>query len=269
MNRLLDPDSGCPWDKDQSLESLKPYLLEEAHEVHESMEDPEAHRKELGDLLFQIVFQSALREREGAFDIDGVVEAIRSKMIRRHPHVFNPAPGAAPPDTDALARAWSEMKARERALEGDDASAGPSNPLDGVPRGLGNLQRAWRLQDKAAAVGFDWPTLDGVRAKLREELDELEEAVQRGGDADIRDELGDVLFVMVRYAQKLGIEPEDALRRANRKFIRRFTHVVTRCHEAQIPLDQAGLETMEKFWSEAKKLERATQTPVHEATKDD
>lgn len=269
MNRLLDPHSGCPWDKDQSLESLKPYLLEEAHEVHESMEDPEAHRKELGDLLFQIVFHSALREREGAFDLDDVVEAIRSKMIRRHPHVFNPEPGAAPPDPDTLARAWSEMKARERALEGDEMSAAPSNPLEGVPHGLGNLQRAWRLQDKAAAVGFDWPNLEGVRAKLREELDELEEAVQRGRDADIRDELGDVLFVMVRYAQKLGIEPEDALRRANMKFVRRFTHVVTRCHEAQIPLEQAGLQTMERFWSEAKELERAAETTNHEPAKVD
>ncbi len=256
MSRLLDPDDGCPWDRDQSLDSLKPYLLEEAYEVHEAMDDPEAHRKELGDLLFQIVFQSALREQQGAFDLDGVVEAIRSKMIRRHPHVFDRQPGAPTPDAEALAREWNEMKARERAPRDDGVSAGPHNPLTGVPRGLGNLQRAWRLQDKAAAVGFDWPNLDGVRAKLREELEEFEEAVRGGDEEQIRDELGDVLFVLVRYAQKLGLEPEDALRRANKKFVRRFTHVVERCHEAQIPLERAGLETMERFWSEAKAGER-------------
>lgn len=261
MNRLLDPEDGCPWDRDQSLDSLKPYLLEEAHEVLEAMEDPEAHRKELGDLLFQIIFQSALREREGAFDLNGVVEAIRSKMIRRHPHVFDRKPGASPPDPDALAAEWSEMKAREHVPTDNGDATAVYNPLAGVPRGLGNLQRAWRLQDKAAAVGFDWPNLDGVRAKLREELDELEDAVGQGEDEQIRDELGDVLFVLVRYAQKLGVEPEDALRRANAKFLRRFTHIVERCHESQIPLQSAGLETMESFWNEAKERERSEFTP--------
>lgn len=255
MDRLLDPTSGCPWDRDQSLDSLKPYLLEEAHEVHEAMEDPDSHRRELGDLLFQIVFQTALREREGAFDLEGVVEAIRSKMIRRHPHVFDRQPGDPTPDSETLARQWSEMKAQERAATTKSDEVAFHNPIAGVPRGLGNLQRAWRLQDKAAAVGFDWPNLDGVRAKLREELTEFEDAVARGDDADIRDELGDVLFVIVRYAQKLGIEPEDALRRANAKFIRRFTHVAERCHAAQIPLERAGLKTMERFWDEAKARE--------------
>ena len=258
MDRLLHPEHGCPWDRAQTPETLRPYALEEVHEVLESMDDPAAHRRELGDLLFQIVFHAALREREGRFDLDDVVEAIRSKMIRRHPHVFDRDPDAPPPDEATLARQWSEMKARERELEmrAEGEAARPPNPLDGVPRGLGNLQRAWRLQDKAAAVGFDWPDLNGVRSKLQEELEELKDAVARGHDIDIRDELGDVLFVLVRYAQKLGVEPEGALRRANRKFIRRFSHVVNRCHEEGIELQEAGLETMESFWREAKRDER-------------
>ena len=251
MDRLLGPE-GCPWDREQSLESLRPYLIEEAYEVLESMEEPEAHRKELGDLLFQIVFQSALREREGAFDLDGVIEAIRSKMLRRHPHVFGPLVDGQRPDAEEVSRQWAALKAAERKAEGKEADPVP-NPLAGVPAALPALQRAWRLQDKAAAVGFDWPDLDGPRAKVDEEWSELREAIDTGSRADIEEELGDLLFVLVRLGQKLGVEAEGALRGTIAKFERRFAHVMRRCHEAGLAPDEAGLERMDAWWNEAKR----------------
>jgi len=249
MDRLLDPDRGCPWDQRQTLDSLRPYLLEEAHEVLEAMDDPAAHRTELGDLLFQVVFHAGLREREGHFDLDGVVEAIRSKMIRRHPHVFGEKQNSALSAGD-VERQWAAIKQAERGPEG------PADPLAGVPRGLPALQRAWRLQDKAAQVGFDWPDVEGALAKAREEWDELEQAHTEGTPEQVREELGDLLFVMVRVAQKLGVEAEDALRRANAKFERRFGHVMRRCHAEGIDPAAAGLPTLDGFWDEAKAEER-------------
>ncbi len=249
MNRLLDPERGCPWDLEQTLDSLRPYLLEEAHEVLEAMHDPVAHRAELGDLLFQVVFQSALREREGHFDLDGVIEGIRSKMLRRHPHVFGDEQQRAM-TAEEVERQWSAIKQLERG--GD----GPPDPLAGVPSGLPALQRAWRLQDKAANVGFDWPDIEGALAKVREEWDELEEARHQGSLEEIREEFGDLLFVLVRVAQKLGVEAEDALRRANAKFERRFAHVMRRCHEQGLVPVEAGLEQLDLFWDQAKALER-------------
>jgi MazG family protein len=248
MDRLLAPD-GCPWDRKQSLDSLRPYLLEEAHEVLEAMDDPEAHCKELGDLLFQIVFQAALRERETAFDMDDVIAAVREKMIHRHPHVFAP-PGEDAPlsveDAHHVARRWEQIKRTE--ISGKE----PPDPLAGVPRGLPALLRAWRLQEKAAAVGFDWPDVEGTLAKLREEWEELEEARTHGTAEQTKEELGDFLFVLVRVAQKLGINPEEALRNANEKFERRFAHVMRQCRRAGLDPAAAGLETLEGFWNEAK-----------------
>ncbi len=256
MDRLLDPQTGCAWDRKQTLTSLRPYLLEEAHEVLESMDDPAAHRTELGDLLFQVVFHSALREREGHFDLDGVIEGIRTKMLRRHPHVFGETHDSgktAALTAEEVERQWEAIKQTERA------HAGPKNPLAGVPVGLPALQRAWRLQDKAAAVGFDWPDIDGALAKVREEWSELEQARHGGSVEQIREELGDLLFVMVRVAQKLGVEAEEALRRANAKFERRFGHVMARCHAEGIDPSEAGLATLDGFWEEAKAEERTDQ----------
>jgi MazG family protein len=248
MDRLLAPD-GCPWDREQSLQSLRPYLLEEAHEVLEAMDDPEAHCKELGDLLFQIVFQAALRERERAFDLDDVIAAVRDKMIHRHPHVFAP-PGRDTPlsvdDAHHVARRWEQIKRTETT--GEEAP----DPLAGVPRGLPALLRAWRLQEKAAAVGFDWPDVEGTLAKLDEEWRELEEARKHGTPEQTREEFGDFLFVLVRVGQKLGINPEDAMRSANEKFERRFAHVMRQCRRAGLDPATAGLETLERFWDEAK-----------------
>lgn len=249
----------CPWDAEQTLDSLRPYVLEEAYEVLESMHDPAAHRRELGDLLFQIVFHTAIREEQGAFGIADVIESIRSKMIRRHPHVFlaeGQDPAAVDKSPETLARQWAEVKAEERAALGMEAQEA-KNPLQGVPTGLPALQRAWRLQDKAAAVGFDWPDVADAMAKVDEEIGELKEALASGDAEATAHELGDVLFVLVRVAQKLGVEPEDALRYTNTKFERRFAHVLERCRQEDIAPQEAGLARLDSFWNEAKAAEQA------------
>ncbi len=249
MDRLLAPD-GCAWDREQTLDSLRPYLIEEAYEVLEAMDEPEAHRRELGDLLLQIVFQAALREREGAFDLEGVIAAIRDKMIRRHPHVFGARDGDRP-DADAVSKQWAQIKEDERASEAKEV--GPRRPLAGVPRSLPALQRAWRLQDKAASVGFDWPSITGASAKVREEWEELEQARESGDVEHVREEFGDLLFVLVRYGQKLGITAEDALRATCAKFEARFAYVMQACHEHGIDPTTAGLARLDEFWDEAKR----------------
>jgi MazG family protein len=259
MDRLLGP-GGCPWDRAQSLESLRPYVIEEAHEVLEAIDDddPEEHRRELGDLLFQIVFHAALREREGHFDLDGVIEAIRSKMIRRHPHVFGPG-GAAPLVTaDEVEAKWAQLKQAERTARGaSEGDTGVLDPLAGVPKALSALQRSWRLQNKAAGVGFDWPDVDGPLRKSREEWAELEQAIAAGDRAAIAEEFGDLMFVLVRLGTKLGLEAESALRQTNQKFERRFGHVMRRCHEQGIDPTTAGLAILDSFWDEAKAIEKA------------
>ena len=248
MERLLADDGGCPWDRAQTLDSLRPYLVEETYEVLDAMNDPASHCGELGDLLFQIVFQAAIRQRQGHFDLDDVIEGIRAKLVRRHPHVFDPAAQSLQSPED-VERQWERIKQTERG-------AGPRNPLSGVPRSLPPLERAGRLQDKATAVGFDWPDVDGAIAKFREEWQELEDARREGDRAAMQDELGDLLFVLVRIAQKLELDPEDALRGANAKFERRFTRVMEQCHERGVDPAAAGLEQLESMWQTAKREER-------------
>lgn len=253
MDRLLAEDGGCPWDRAQTLETLEPFLVEETYEVLEALRDPdpEAHRGELGDLLFQIVFQSALRERQGAFDLEGVAAGVVAKLVRRHPHVFGPDRGEARTAAD-VERQWSEIKARERG-----AADTPRTRLARVPRGLPPLPRAARLQQAAASVGFDWPDVDGAIDKLAEECRELSQARRDADPEGVREELGDMLFVVVRIAQRLGVDPDDALRRANAKFERRFEHVLDRCEDAGLDPAQAGLEVLDRFWRSAKEEERA------------
>jgi tetrapyrrole methylase family protein/MazG family protein/ATP diphosphatase len=254
MDRLLAPD-GCPWDREQSLESLEPFLLEETYEVLDAMHDPHEHRKELGDLLFQIVFQSALRERESAFDLDDVVAGIRDKLVRRHPHVFA-APGSELTDAanaEDVAANWERIKAEERAQAGEKASV---NPLRRLPRGLPALERARAAQNAAADLGFDWPDLEGPMRKVDEEWAELQGAIESGKADEIKEEFGDLLFVLVRLSQKLNIDAEGALRSTNRKFERRFEHVLQRCDESGIDPSAASLEQLDVFWNEAK--QRAT-----------
>jgi MazG family protein len=278
MARLLGPQ-GCPWDRDQTLTTLRPYLIEEAYEVLDALDqgDVEEHRRELGDLLFQIVFHAAIREREGGFDLDGVVEAIRSKMIRRHPHVFGPEGGAPRFTAEQVEANWAQLKEAERqaraaaapastSASNSASSASPApTPLAGVPRAMASLQRAWRLQNKAALVGFDWPDVEGPRAKVREEWAELEEAIDSGDPEAIAEEFGDLLFVLVRLGTKLGVEAESALRQTNAKFERRFAHVMQRCHELGIAPESAGLARLDEFWDEAKAIERSARDPGDEA----
>jgi MazG family protein len=262
MDRLLGPH-GCPWDRAQTLATLRPYLIEEAHEVLEAIDDddPEEHRRELGDLLFQIVFHAAIRERQGHFDLDGVVEAIRSKMIRRHPHVFGPDGGPPQFTPEQVEAKWAQIKQAERRARGQTDAPPVPDPLAGVPKALSALQRSWRLQNKAAGVGFDWPDVAGPIAKAREEWAELEHAIGSGDQAAIAEELGDLFFVLVRLGTKLGVEAESALRQTNEKFERRFSHVMRRCHEQGIDPSTAGLTVLDGFWDEAKRLERERSDP--------
>jgi MazG family protein len=251
MDRLRDP-GGCPWDREQTYGTLRGFLLEEAYEVAEAIDDgdPEHLREELGDLLFQVVFLSRLAKEEGRFDAGDVVEGIATKMIRRHPHVF--AEDSAEDAAEVL-RKWEEIKKREKADAGKPQRA---SLLDGLPRALPALVKAQRLGDKAARVGFDWPEAGAVIGKVEEELDELRRALRDDDLAGASEELGDLLFATAMLGRKLGVDPEAALEAANAKFRRRFAGVERALHERGVPLEQAGLELMDRIWNETKDRER-------------
>ncbi len=246
MQRLLAPD-GCPWDREQTLASLKGYLIEESYEVIEAIDagDAAEHCEELGDLLFQIVFQAELRAAEGAFGIDDVIQAIARKMIHRHPHVFGDT--KVKDSTEVLVN-WGKLKAEEHAEKGKKRRT-----LDGVPLELPALLRAQRIGEKAAAVGFDWPDAAGVREKIDEELQEIEEAVAGGDAREIEHEVGDLLLAVSRYAAKLGVAPEDALRSALRRFTSRFEAVEDRVTAAGGQVKDTPLEELDRIWIEVKR----------------
>jgi MazG family protein len=255
MNRLLAPD-GCPWDREQTLDSLRPYLIEEAYEVLEALDhnDPGAHRDELGDVLFQIVFQSALRAREGHFGIDDVCSSVARKMTARHPHVFG---STQVNDSADVVRNWGEIKAQELAKAGKKRRT-----LDGVPAAMPSLLRAQRLGEKAAGVGFDWPDVQGVRDKLDEELRELDAAmagatpagsVTPEARAALEHELGDVLFTLTRLAAKLGFSPEDALRSAIARFTGRFNAMEDRIEATGRAVRELSLDEMNEHWEAVKR----------------
>ncbi len=258
MARLRGPD-GCPWDREQTLATLRPYVLEETYEVLEAIEsgDPAAHREELGDLLLQIVFQARLAEEEGRFDFADVADAISGKLLSRHPHVFgagatDPQARPAPDDpqardADAVLRQWASLKKQENQAKGRGRSV-----LEGVPREMPSLARAERLAEKASRVGFDWPDAAGARAKVDEELRELDEAITSGDPARTEDELGDVLFAVANLARKLGAPPEEALRRALGRFVARFEYVEDGLARRGVPHGGATLEQMDELWNEAK-----------------
>lgn len=211
MARLRAPD-GCPWDREQTLQTMKAPLVEETWEVLEAIDDDdvEAHREELGDLLFQVVFQARLRQEEGAFDAAAVARGIHEKLVRRHPHVFG---DEDPADREAVRRRWSEIKAAEKPRE---------SALDGVPKRMPALQRAQRLGGKASSAGFDWRALDGVQDKIDEEVGELREALEGGEPTAIAHELGDLLFSVVNLARHLRIDAEAALHGASDRFDARY-----------------------------------------------
>jgi MazG family protein len=250
MRRLLAPD-GCPWDREQTLESLRPFLIEEAYEVVEAIETatPAEHCEELGDLLMNIVFQAALREREGAFTIDDVVRAISDKLVRRHPHVFA---GSRADSPEEVLVQWDEIKRRERSAKGTGEA--PPRTLAGVPVALPALARAQHISARAARVGFDWPDAAGCREKITEELAELDQAVTAGDKAALEHEIGDLLFAAVSLARKLGCDAEAALRACTRRFTERFEYIEDRLRERGSSPAESNLIEMDALWDEAKGL---------------
>jgi MazG family protein len=249
MARLRAPD-GCPWDREQTLASLRPYLLEETYEVLEAIDDgdPREHCEELGDLLLQIVFQAQLAKEAGQFAFEDVAEAISKKLVSRHPHVFGDADVK---DADGVLRQWAALKKKEKQAKGKGRSV-----LEGVPRELPALARAERLTEKASRIGFDWPDAAGARAKVTEELAELDAAVAAGDRAHVEHELGDLLFAVVNLARKLALPPEEALRGAIGRFIERFEHVERGLERAGVSHGEATLAQMDELWNEAKRLEQ-------------
>ncbi len=256
MARLRAPVGGCPWDIEQTFASIAPYTIEEAYEVADAI--ARGHmtdlKEELGDLLLQVVYHARMAEEAGAFDFTGVAQAIGEKMVRRHPHVFG-----ADEVRDAAGQTvrWEAIKAEERAAKGQAANGRAQSALDGVPLALPALTRAAKLTRRAARVGFDWPDISQVIDKLREELGELEVEIAAGDTAKAREELGDLLFVCANLARKLDVEPEEALRGANDKFVRRFNHIEARLEQQGRSPVQSDLEEMDGLWDEAKARERS------------
>ena len=248
MAALRDPATGCPWDKQQSFDSIAPYTIEEAYEVADAIarRDFAALPEELGDLLFQVVYHAQMADEAGFFSFAEVAEAITEKMIRRHPHVFG---AAAARDAAAQTSAWEEHKRAERAARAEHGT------LAGIPLGLPALTRADKLARRAARVGFDWPDAPAVLAKLDEELAELRAELPEADPDRLEDELGDVLFVLANLARKLRLDPEGCLRRANEKFARRFAAIEHHlAADGRTPAD-ATLDEMEAAWQEAKRAE--------------
>jgi MazG family protein len=252
MARLRDREDGCPWDLEQTFATIAPYTVEEAYEVADAIErgDLTELKDELGDLLLQVVFHARMAQEQGAFAFDDVARAINDKMVRRHPHVFADETYA---DLDAQKAGWEELKAAERA-----GKAGkPQSLLDDVPVGLPAMTRAVKLSKRAAGVGFVWPSVKEVVAKLHEEVGELVAEVDAGNLEKAREEIGDVLFVVANLARTLDVDPEDALRYTNAKFIRRFQYIERQLAARGKTPDQSDLAEMDALWDEAKAAERA------------
>ena len=253
MARLRAKDGGCPWDLQQTFATIAPYTVEEAYEVADAIEreDLSDLRDELGDLLLQVVYHARMGEEAGAFDLADVVRAINDKMIRRHPHVFG---DQATRSSAEQSVAWEAAKAAERAAK---SAAPEASLLDQVPIALPALTRAVKLSRRAAAVGFVWPTTREVIDKLHEEVAELECEVAAGDLAKARSELGDVLFVIANLARALDIDPEDALRATNAKFVRRFTYIERALADAGSSPAQSDLAEMDGLWNAAKAAEKS------------
>jgi MazG family protein len=259
MARLRDPQTGCPWDREQSFATIAPYTIEEAYEVADAIarSDLDALKDELGDLLLQVVYHARMAEEEGRFAFADVVDAVTAKMVRRHPHVFE---DVSLRDTFETSGTWERIKAEEKAARG--SKTGEGSLLDDVALALPALSRAVKLQSRAAKVGFDWPSLAPVLAKAEEEIAELKVAIadaqHEEGPAPSRkvaEEFGDLLFVMANVARHLHIDPEAALRKANAKFVRRFRSIEAALRAEGRTPEGATLEEMDQLWDEAKAAE--------------
>jgi XTP/dITP diphosphohydrolase len=235
----------CPWDREQTLESIRHLTIEETYELSDSIieKDLDSIKKELGDLMLHLVFYSKIASELGAFNITDVLDSINEKLIHRHPHIFGDVKVT---DAKNVRDNWEKIKLQEK---------GNKSVLSGVPQSLPALIKAYRIQEKASGVGFDWDKPEQVWEKVKEELGELRDEVTKGVDHEKReDELGDVLFALVNYARFIKVNPEDALERTNRKFIRRFQYLEEKAKENNKPLDQMTLDEMDVFWNEAKRL---------------
>lgn len=254
MARLRDPVGGCAWDLEQTFATIAPYTVEEAYEVADAIRRGAMGdlAEELGDLLLQVVFHAQMAREAGAFDFDDVVRGVSAKMIRRHPHVFGDAEIRTAAEQTA---AWEEIKAAERAGKAQSGTR-PGGLLDDIAVTLPALTRATKLSRRAARVGFVWPDIQAILAKLREEVAELEAEVAAGDTAKAREELGDVLFVCANIARELDVDPEDALRETNAKFTRRFAYIERALAERGSSPEQSSLDEMDALWNDAKAAER-------------
>jgi nucleoside triphosphate diphosphatase len=266
MTALRTPGSGCPWDLEQTFATIAPYTIEEAYEVADAIEREDSVDlcEELGDLLLQVAFHAEMAREASLFDFGDVVETVTKKLIRRHPHVFGDVRSLSP---DGVKTLWAEIKAAEkreqaeaRESAGLPVAAGGGGALSGVPLPLPALTRALKLQQKAGKVGFDWNDARAVLAKLREETDEIDEALSEGDANAIKDEIGDLLFVVVNLARHADVDPEQALRGCNAKFERRFAHVESElAARGRVP-SEASLAEMDALWNDAKRVERTSKS---------
>jgi MazG family protein len=253
MARLRGPD-GCPWDRQQDRNSLKPMLVEETYEVLEAIDnnDPDGLSEELGDLLLHVVFQAELGREEDSFNIDNVLDGICDKLIRRHPHVFGTETASSP---EEVIKNWEAIKAQEKTRKLKDRTPEQRSLLEGIPSKLPAIHEAHQIASRAARVGFDWPDIQGVFDKLEEETHELREAMtgpESSRQSRLEDEIGDILFVIVNLARFLKIDSESALKRANRKFKARFQHMETKLAGEGKSLDGMSLDEMQTLWEQAK-----------------
>ncbi|MGY5799338.1 nucleoside triphosphate pyrophosphohydrolase [Rheinheimera faecalis] len=253
MARLRDPQNGCPWDKEQTYQTIVPYTLEEAYEVADviAREDYAELKDELGDLLFQVVFYAQIAKEEGRFEFDDCAAAINDKLIRRHPHVF------ADMNLDsskAVLQNWEAIKTAERT------ASGKTSVLDNIPMAMPALSRAYKLQKRCAQVGFDWPDVEGAWDKVQEEIQEVAELP--AGAAELEEELGDLMFALVNVVRKQGFDPEKVMRQANQKFERRFRQVEQALVEQGSSPAQSDLAEMDALWLEVKKLEKQNKAKI-------
>ncbi len=246
MERLRSPE-GCPWDRKQTHKSLLPYLVEETYEVVDAVErgNDEELKEELGDLLLQVVFHSQIAKERGSFNIDDVIDSIAKKLVRRHPHVFGDRTDIR--SEEDVNREWEKLKEKEGKKR--------ESVLDGIPKSLPALERAYKLQKRAEKIGFDWKSFKGIKEKILEELSEIEREMEKGNRKKLEEEVGDFLFMAVNLSRFLGVHPEVALRKANRKFEERFRFMERRAKELGRDLKEMNVNEMEELWQEAKKRE--------------
>ena len=250
----LRGEGGCPWDREQTRETLKPMLIEEAYEVLDALDgaSPSELKEELGDLLFQVIFHARIAQERGEFHLADIIDRLHDKMVRRHPHVFGGIDLKTPED---VLRNWEDIKAAEKGTVSSSCADSDKSLLDGIPSRLPALHRAYQITAKAARVGFDWPDLEGVLEKLREETAEVLEARSAGNEGKLAAEVGDLLFAAVNVARVLGVDPETALRRSTGKFERRFRTLESRIKSQGRQLRDATLPEMDALWEEAKRRE--------------